>query len=336
MNTWFVKTAATLLVASGLCGSAHAQTAATFPNKPIRIVLPYGPGGITDIVARLLAEPVRKILGQPVIVESKPGGSGIVAIQELTRSKPDGYTVMIGVNTTQLLNPIIRSQEMPFDVRKVLIPVTLLLEAPQVFLGTKVNFPPNNVKEFIEYARARPGELNQAIIGTGSNSHFDFLVMQRQYKFTLVTVPARSGAASAQVDLINGAIHVGMLNAATYTPLVKGGKLKALAVTGDQRTPELPDTPTLKEQGYTDFGTGTWSGLFVPAGTPKDIVDKLHKAFTNAIKQPKTQELLAKYTLASIASKSPEEFSRWLDGEFDKWTKVADDFREELGMPPKK
>lgn len=328
--------AATLLLSLPLGATAWAQSAASFPSKPIRIVIPFGPGGITDIVARLLAEPVREILGQPVIVESKPGGSGIVAIQELTRSKPDGHTLMIGVNTTNLLNPIIRAHEMPFDVRKALTPVSALIEAPNVFVATKVNFAPNSVQEFIEYARAHPGELNQAIIGQGSNSHFDFLIMQRKLGFTVVTVPARSGAASAQIDLINGAIHVAMMNAATYTPLVKGGKLKAFAVTGDARTPDLPDTPTLKELGFTDFGTGTWSGLFAPAGTPKEIVDKLHRAFTAAINSPKIQELLPKYTLASIASRSPAEFAKWLDGEFDRWGKVADEFREELGMPPKK
>jgi tripartite-type tricarboxylate transporter receptor subunit TctC len=335
MRSWLRLIAPALLVC-GLSGAAHAQTAANFPNRPIRIVLPYGPGGITDIVARLLSEPLREALGQPVIVESKPGGSGIVAIQEVSRAKPDGHTLLIGVNTTNLLNPIIRSDEMPFDVRKVLTPVSLLLEAQQVFLATKVNFAPNSVKEFIDYARAHPGELNQAIIGTGSNSHFDFLVMQRKYGFSLVTVPSRSGAASAQVDLLNGATHVAMLNAATYTPLVVAGKLKAFAVTGEARTAELPNVPTLKELGYTDFGTSTWSGLFAPAGTPKDVVDKVHAAFVAAINNPKTQELMAKYTLVSIASKSPEEFSAWLDGQFAYWTPVADQFREELGMPAKK
>jgi tripartite-type tricarboxylate transporter receptor subunit TctC len=220
-------------------------------------------------------------------------------------------------------------------VRKVLIPVTGLLEAPQVFTATKVDFPPTSVKEFIELARKNPDKFNLAIIGQGSNSHFDFLVMQRRYGFSMVTVPARSGAASAQIDLINGAVHVAMMNAATYTPLVKGGKLKALAVTGESRTADLPDVPTLKEQGYTDFGTGTWAGLFAPAGTPKDIVDKIHAAFTKALGSDKTRAQLAKFTVYSIASPSPEAFAKWLDGEFARWTPTADQFREELGMPKK-
>jgi tripartite-type tricarboxylate transporter receptor subunit TctC len=315
---------------------AQAQTAATFPNKPIRLIIPYGPGGLTDITARLIAEPLRDVLGQPVVVESKPGGSGIVGMQELIRAKPDGHTWYIGVNTSQLLNPIVRAHEMPFDVRKVLQPVTRLVEAPQVFMTTLVNFPPKTVKEFIEYAKARPGELNQAIIGTGSNSHFDFLVMGKLFGFKLVTVPARSGAASAAIDVINGAIHVAMMNAATYTPMVKGGKLRAIAVTGDARTADLPDVPTLKEQGYTQFGVGTWTGLFVAAGTPPDIVEKIHGAVVGVLNSEKMRAQLPKFTVAAIPNKSPQEFKDWLDAEFAKWTPIADEFREELGMPPKK
>lgn len=331
-----IRIATALVLLCGMAGGVQAQSAADYPNKPIRLLIPFGPGGLTDIAARLLSEPVREILGQPVIVESKPGGSGVVAFQDLIRSKPDGHTMVIGVNTTNLLNPIIRAHEMPFDVRKVLIPVTGLVEAPQVFLATKVDFPPGNVKEFIEYARAHPGKLNHAVIGSGSNSHFDFLLMQKKYRFNIVTVPARSGAASAQVDLINGAIHVAMMNAATYTPLVKGGRLKALAVTGDKRTAELPDVPTLKEQGFSDFGVGTWSGLFVAAGTPKEIVNKIHHAFTTALASEKIREQFPKFTITSFAHRSPEEFAKWLDAEFESWSRTADEFREELGMPPKK
>jgi len=126
-----------------------------------------------------------------------------------------------------------------------------------------------------------------------------------------------------------------MLNAATYTPMVTSGKLRAIAVTGDERLPDLPNVPTLKEQGYTEFGVGTWTGLYAPAGTPKEIVEKLHKTFTDVINSPKTKEALRKYTLYSITSKSPEDFSKWLDAEFTKWTPIADGFREELGMPAK-
>jgi tripartite-type tricarboxylate transporter receptor subunit TctC len=225
---------------------------------------------------------------------------------------------------------------MPFDVRKVLTPVTRLVEAPQVFMTTTVNFPPKTVKEFIEYAKARPGELNQAIIGTGSNSHFDFLVMQKLYGFKLVTVPARSGAASAAIDLINGATHVAMMNAATYTPMVKGGKLRAVAVTGEERTADLPEIPTLKEQGYTEFGVGTWTGLFVAAGTPPDIVEKIHAAVVGVLNSAKMREQYPKFTISPIPDKSPAEFAKWLDAEFAKWTPIADEFREDLGMPPKK
>ena len=335
MTPWLTRVAASAALLCAFAFSAQAQAAESFPSKPIRLLIPYGPGGLTDITARMISEPLREIFGQPVVVESKPGGSGIVAFQEMTRAKPDGHTLVIGVNTTNLLNPIVRAHEMPFDVRKILTPVTGLTEAPQVFLATKVDFPPNTVKEFMDHARANPGKFNHAVIGQGSNSHFDFLLMQRKYDFSIVTVPARSGAASAQVDLINGAIHVAMMNAATSTPLVKAGKLKALAVTGDKRTADRPDVPTLKEQGFTDFGIGTWSGLFAPAGTPKEVVDKIHAAVTKVLASDKVKEQMQKFSIVSFASESPEAFEKWLDAEFVRWTAHADQFRKELNMPPK-
>lgn len=318
-----------------MAGGASAQSASNFPTKPIRLVLPFNPGGLIDITARLVGEEVRQILGQPLVLEYKAGGNGVVAFNDVIRQEPDGHTLTIGVNTTNLYNPLIRAHEMPFDIRKVLVPVTGIVEAPQLFLATTVNFPPTNVKEFIEHAKANPGKFNHTVVGLGSNSHFDFLLMQRRHGFSIVTVPARAGAASAQVDLINGDIQVAMMNAATYTPVVQGGRLRALAISGESRSPHLPDVPTLKEQGFPDIGIGTWTVLFAPAGTPKPVLDKLHHAFTTALKSEKVQEQMKKLSTVSFAHESPEAAKRWLDSEFEKWTKVVDDLRTELQMPPK-
>lgn len=336
MRSRLIKTAAVALLATGISASANAQSASDFPTKPIRVVLPFAPGGLIDITARMLSEEMRQILGQPLIIDYKPGGNGVVAFNDVIRQPADGYTLTIGVNTTNLFNPIIRAHEMPFDIRKVLVPITGLTEAPQLFLGTTVNFPPNNVKEFVEYARQNPGKLNHPVVGWGSNSHFDFLVMQRRYGFSIVTVPARAGAATAQIDLINGDVHVAMLNAATYTPIVQSGKLKGLGISGQTRSPHLPDVQTLKEQGFEDIGIGTWTVAFAATGTPQPILEKLHQAFIAALNTPKVQDQMKRLTLTSFAHANPTAAKQWLDGEFVTWTKIADDLRSELKMPPKK
>jgi tripartite-type tricarboxylate transporter receptor subunit TctC len=332
-----IKFAAVFLLACGLSiGSASAQSAAEFPTKPIRLVLPFAPGGLIDITARMLSEEMRQILGQPVVLEYKPGGSGVVAFNDVIRQPADGYTLTIGVNTTNLFNPIIRAHEMPFDIRKVLTPITGLVEAPQLFLATSVNFPPNSFKEFIEHAKKNPGKYNHTVVGMGSNSHFDFLVMQRRYGFSIVTVPARAGAATAQVDLINGDVQVAMMNAATYTPIVQSGRLRAFAISGAERSPHLPEVPTLKELGFEDIGIGTWTVVFAPAGTPAPILEKIRSAFAKALDTPKVKEQMAKLSLTKFLHPSADAAKQWLDGEFDKWSKVAEEFREELKMPPKK
>jgi len=332
-----IKSVSAALLTCCLVGTgANAQSATDFPTKPIRLVLPFAPGGLSDITARMLSEEVRQILGQPVVIDYKPGGNGVVAFGDVARQPADGYTLTIGVNTTNLYNPIIRAHEMPFDVRKVITPVTGLVEAPQLFLATTVNFPPNNVKEFIEHAKKNPNKFNHSVVGLGSNSHFDFLLMQRRHGFSIVTVPARAGAGTAQVDLISGDVQVAMLNAATFTPVVQSGKLKALAISGKERSPHLPDVPTLKEQGFDDIGIGTWTVLFAPVGTPKPVMDKLHQAFTTALKTDKVREQMRRFSTASFVHESPDAAKRWLDGEFDKWEKIVDEFRTELKMPEKK
>jgi len=332
-----IKATTAAVLASVLLGAgANAQSAGEFPTKPIRLILPFAPGGLIDITARMLSDEVRQILGQPVVLDYKPGGNGVVAFGDVVRQPADGYTLTIGVNTTNLYNPIIRAHEMPFDLRKVLTPVTGLIEAPQLFLATTVNFPPSNVKEFIEYAKKNPGKFNHTVVGVGSNSHFDFLLMQRRHGFSIVTVPARAGAATARVDLISGDVQVAMMNAATYTPVVQSGQLKALAISGSERSPHLPDVPTLKEQGFEDIGIGTWTVLFAPTGTPKPVMDKLHQAFTTALKADKIREQMRKLSTSPFVHENPDAAKRWLDGEFDKWEKIVNDFRTELKMPEKK
>ena len=223
------------------CGIAAAGAlapaqAADYPTKPIRIVVPYGPGGATDIVARILGEHLKEKFRQPVVVENKPGGNGIVALQETVRAKPDGYTFLIGNITTNLLMPLIGDPPMPFDPFKDLVPVGAAQPtSPAYSSRPRSDFPPNTVQEVVDYARARPGEVNHLTAGILAYSHIDFLMLQKRTGIKLVAIPLRAGAGGGQIDLINGAVQIALQNAATVTPLVKAGKLKALAVTSEQR-----------------------------------------------------------------------------------------------------
>jgi len=311
-------------LAVGLHGAAQAQ-ATDYPTKPIRIVVPYGPGGATDIVARILGEHLKEKLRQPVVVENKPGGSGVVALQETVRARPDGYTFVLGNVTTNLLTYLIGDPPMSFDPMKDLVPVARLVDVPAIFLATKVKFPPNTVTEFVDYARARPGELNHNTAGILAYSHIDFLMLQKRTGIKLVAVPLRAGAGGGQIDLMNGAVHVAMQNAATVTPLVKAGKLKALAVTSEKRLSVLPDVPTMTEAGFAGIGTNAWQGLFAPRATPKPILDMVSKAIAEVLTSEKAVKQLEELQFTLIPTRTPDEAQAWLNKEAEIWKPVVAD-----------
>lgn len=312
-----------LLAAALLLGIHAAAQAADYPTKAIRIVVPYGPGGATDIVARILGEHLKEKLRQPIVVENKPGGNGVVALQETVRSRPDGYTMLIGNVTTNLLTPILGDPPTPFDPLKDLIPVARLVDVPAVFLATKVNFPPNTVQEAVDYARARPGQINHNTAGILAYSHIDFLMLQKRTGIKLVAVPLRAGAGGGQIDLINGAVHIALQNAATVTPLVKAGKLKALAVTSEKRMAVLPDVPTMKEAGFEGIGTNAWQALFAPKNVPKDVLDVIIKAIHEVMTSEKTVRQLEELQFTLIPTRTAEEALAWHMKEQERWKPIV-------------
>jgi tripartite-type tricarboxylate transporter receptor subunit TctC len=297
--------------------------AADYPVKPIRVLVPYGPGGATDIVARILGEHLKDKLKQPIVVENKPGGNGVVALQEVVRARPDGHTMLIGNITTNLLAPLLGDPPTPFDPFKDLVAVARLVDVPGVFLATKVNFPPNTVQEVVDYARTRPGEINHNTAGILAYSHIDFLRLQKRTGIRLVAVPLRAGAGGGQIDLMNGAVHVALQNAATVVPLVKAGKLKALAVTSERRLSVLPDVPTMKESGFDGIGTNAWQILVAPRGTPKEVLDVMAKAVTEALTASKAVQLLEDLQFTVVPTRSAEEAQAWLDKEAETWKPIV-------------
>jgi tripartite-type tricarboxylate transporter receptor subunit TctC len=311
-----------LLAAALLVGVQALAQAADYPSKPIRIVVPYGPGGATDIVARILGEHLKEKFNQPVVVENKPGGNGVVALQETVRAKPDGYTFLIGNITTNLLTPLLGDPPMAFDPFKDLVPVARLADVPGVFLATKVNFPPNTVQEVVDYARARPGEINHNTAGILAYSHIDFLMLQKRTGIKLVAIPLRAGAGGGQIDLMNGAVQIALQNAATVTPLVKAGKLKALAVTSEQRLPALPDVPTLKEAGFDGIGTNAWNAMFAPRAVPKEILETMTAAVAEIL-SGKAAKQLEDLQFTVLPTRSLDEARAWLAKDVQHWTPIV-------------
>jgi tripartite-type tricarboxylate transporter receptor subunit TctC len=312
-----------LLAAALLVGVQALAQAADYPSKPIRIVVPYGPGGATDIVARILGEHLKEKFNQPVVVENKPGGNGVVALQETVRAKPDGYTFLIGNITTNLLTPLLGDPPMAFDPFKDLVPVARLADVPGVFLATKVNFPPNTVQEVVDYARTRPGEINHNTAGILAYSHIDFLMLQKRTGIKLVAIPLRAGAGGGQIDLMNGAVQIALQNAATVTPLVKAGKLKALAVTSEQRLPALPDVPTLTEAGFDGIGTNAWNAMFAPRAVPKEILDTMTAAVAEILSSGKAAKQLEDLQFTVLPTRSLDEARAWLAKDVQHWTPIV-------------
>jgi tripartite-type tricarboxylate transporter receptor subunit TctC len=313
-----------LVLASLLLGLSGVE-AADYPTKPIRIVVPYGPGGATDIAARILGEHLKDKFHQPIVVENKPGGNGVVALQEVVRSKPDGYTFVLGNITTNLLSPLLGDPPTPFDRFKDLVPVARLVDVPGVFLATTVDFPPNTVQEVVDYAKARPGQVNHSTAGILAYSHIDFLMLQKRTGIKLVAVPLRAGAGGGQLDMLNGTVQVAMQNAATVVPLVKAGKLKALAVTSDKRLAVLPDVPTMKEAGFEGIGTNAWQALLAPRGTPKDILDRVATAVAEALTTGAVIKQFEDLQFGVIPTRTPEEAQAWLAKEIEHWKPIVAD-----------
>src|SRR6184192_1848109 len=233
----------TLLILLALAATTVAAQD-KYPAKPIKVVVPFGPGSATDIVMRIVGEQMRPILGQPVVIENKPGAFGILAIEEMARSKPDGYTLQIGNPGTNVLTPIIYKKKFKIDYDKEVILVTRLSEIPLVLGATTKDFPPKTFAEFIAYAKARPGKVRYASVGIGSNNHYDTEAFAKWAGIELLHIPNKGGGAAITNDLVSGDAQVALVNAASSAGVIKGGQLRPLAVMSDARVPEYAEVPT--------------------------------------------------------------------------------------------
>ena len=318
-----ILTALALLV---LCFSAHAQD--KFPSKPIKVEVPFGAGSATDIVIRIVGEQMRHELGQQIVVENKPGAFGILAIEEMVRARPDGYTLQVGNPGTNALAPIIYKEKFKIDYDKEVTMVTRLGEVPLILAATTKDFAPKTYAEFIALARANPGKVRYASVGVGSNNHYDTEAFAQWAGIKLVHIPNKGGGAAITNDLVSGDAQVALVNAASSAGVIKGGLLKVLAVMADERLPEYPDVPTLKELGYAN-AKGLWSALYASSKTPPDVLETVHKATVAALKSAPVQEAFQKQMIRAVPNASIADAKAWDVTERAYWKKVTETVKVE-------
>lgn len=293
--------------------------ATSWPNRPVKLVVPFAVGGATDIAARIIAPALGEILGQQFIVEIKSGAAGNIAIEAVALAPADGYTLLVGNVSTGSINETLYASKLKVKPSAALKPVSLIASIPNLIVSG-VDFPPNNIKELIAYTKARPGELNYSS-PLGGYSHLDMLDFTRKAGLSLVNIPSK-GAGSSQIGLVAGDIHFTILNAASSLALIKAKKLKAIATTSATRLPYLPDVPTLAESGFPGVGTDQWNGIFIPANTPAPIVDKLFNAIIQALQKPQVKEAFVTAGMTLIPSKSPEDAAAFIATETARWPRI--------------
>jgi len=319
----------TLLLLVLALGGTDAAAQDKYPAKPVKVVVPFGPGSATDIVMRIVGEQMRPILGQPLLIENKPGAFGILAIEEMARSKPDGYTLQIGNPGTNVLTPIIYKKKFKIDYDKDVTLVTRLSEVPLVLGATTKDFPPKTYAEFIAYAKANPGKVRYASVGVGSNNHYDMEAFARWAGLVLVHLPNKGGGAAITNDLVTSDAHVALLNAASSMGVVKGGQVRALAIMSDQRVGEYADVPTLMELGYPN-AKGLWSALYAPAATPRDVLEIVRAAAVQALASEQVTTAFKQQMIRAVPSASIADAQEWNKAEVAYWKKVTDEVKIEL------
>jgi len=300
------------------CLFAQATFAQDYPTKLVRILVPYGPGGATDIVARIVAAKLTESLGQSFVVENRPGANGNIALEATAKAAPDGYTLLVGNVSTNAINENIYAGQLTIRPSRDLAGITKLVEIPHIVVAS-ASFPPNNIAELIALARKEPGKINFASVGLGSYPHLDMEKFMKASGTEMTHVPYKGGAGQAIPAMIGGEVQLAFFNMASLLPHIKSGRLKALAAIPTQRLPELPNVPTLAEQGFPGIGTNAWQGMFAPAATPKPVVDKLYAAVASALGRPDQKEGLAKQMMSVELSKSPAEFTELVLKETQGW-----------------
>ena len=292
--------------------------AQTYPAKPIRFIVPFPPGGGNDLIARELSQHLTESLGQPMVVDNRPGASTLIGAEAAAKASPDGYTLFMGNNSTLTINPHLY-KKLPYDAVRDFAPLSLLASAPFVLLAHP-SVPAQSVKELIALARQRPGQLNFGSSGLGIATHLAGEMFKLMARVDIVHIPYK-GAAPALTDLIGGQIELLFNNVISAMPHVRSGRLRALAVTSKTRSHALPQVPAVAEAGLPDYEASVWYAVLAPARAPAPVRTRLHGEFVKALQQPRVQERLASDG-ASIVGSTPEVLARTIEADLARWGKV--------------
>ena len=295
-----------------------ADPAKTYPNKPIRLVVPFPPGSGSDILARGLSKELADSLKQPVIVDNRPGASTIIGTDLVAKSLPDGYTLVVASNN-HAINQALFTQ-LPFDPIKDFSPVSQIAVLPFI-LVVNPSLPVNNVRELVEYIRARPNQLNYASTGNGTPPHVAMEVFKQQANIEITHIPYK-GSSDAIFSVVSGNVSVMFANSLSVLPQIQSGKLKAIAVGSPNRIAVLPELPTVSESGYPGFDVNLWAGILAPANTPKEIILKLNSEIIKVLASPSVKTYFSQQG-AEVKTSSPEQFSKFLNEEVNRLGNVA-------------
>ncbi len=307
-------------VLAGVAGAVAPVAAQTYPTKTIRIIVGYAPGGTTDIIARLIAPRLSASLGQPVVVDNRPGAAGNVGADVVAKSAPDGHTLQLGTAGNMTINPSLYAN-MPVDTIKDFQAISMIAALPNLMVVNPA-VPAKTVQEFVAWAKARPGKVFFASSGTGNSPHITAELFNLATGLAMVHVPYR-GSGPALTDLIGGqGVQVMFDNMPSAIGFARAGSLRALAVTGSARSPAAPELPTVRESGYPDVEVLAWFGLFAPAHTPRPVIDRLHREVVAALRTPELQKQLAELGAQPVGN-TPDEFAKVVEDDVKRWARVV-------------
>jgi tripartite-type tricarboxylate transporter receptor subunit TctC len=320
-NPLVTKTLAALF-ASGIAAGAFSQAADTYPSKPVRVLVPYAPGGATDIIARHVTLKLSEVTGHQFIVDNRSGASGNIALELAARAVPDGYTLLVGNVSTNAINETTFTQSLQTVPSRDLAGVTNLIEIPHIVAATP-GLPANDIRQFVELAKRPDSRINYGSAGIGTYPHLDMVVFAKAAGINVTHVPFKGGAGQMVPGLISGEVQVMFVNLASSLPQVRAGRMKALATTAPQRLPELPNVATMGEQGYPGIGTNAWNGMFAPAAVPKPVLQRIYQQVVEILQRPEFKEMLAKQLMTVSVSASPAAYTEFVKTESRKWATVV-------------